>query len=109
MERLALKVAYDGTKFHGSQRQPNVPTVEDALLSALARIGACQSADEGRFQMASRTDAGVSAAGNVAAVTTAFHPDKLADALNASLRFAWVLGAARVPADFHPRRAAPRT
>jgi len=54
-----LKVAYLGWLFHGSQIQPRVKTVEGELESALREIGI----PGGRFL--SRTDAGVSALGNV--------------------------------------------
>jgi tRNA pseudouridine38-40 synthase len=31
----AFRIAYDGQPYRGFQRQPDVPTVEDALLGAL--------------------------------------------------------------------------
>ena len=34
----AYRIAYDGQPYHGFQRQPDVPTVEDALLSALRAL-----------------------------------------------------------------------
>lgn len=64
--RFALKVFYDGRNFHGSQVQPGKRTVEGELLKALA---ACGAGVEG-FQGAGRTDRGVSALGNVYAVST---------------------------------------
>jgi len=106
----AFRVAYDGRHYHGFQRQPNVPTVEDALLDALREQGALGSADAaetagGRdtppnYAAAGRTDAGVSAV----AQTVAFDaPDWLTPrALNGALPGgvrAWA--AAEVPDDFH--------
>jgi tRNA pseudouridine38-40 synthase len=62
----AYRVAYDGRPYHGFQRQPDVPTVEDALLTALAEL--CDyNSFEGKnsvpagYAAAGRTDAGVSA------------------------------------------------
>lgn len=105
MRRYALKVAYDGTRFAGSQRQPGFRTVEGVLLAALAEIGALQSPEEGRFLVASRTDAGVSAAGNVVAFNTTFRGEALQRAVNAHMEDAWVVGVLEVPEDFHPRKS----
>lgn len=64
-ERLrAFRIAYDGRPFHGFQRQPSVPTVENALFDALDDLGVFDPADRGRpdgYAAAGRTDAGVSA------------------------------------------------
>ena len=106
--RVALKVAYDGTAFQGSQRQPDARTVEGDLLVALARIGAAADAASCGFEAAGRTDAGVSAAGNVVALDTAFRPEQIARALNGHLDDAWVLARAEVPPGWSPRRAADR-
>jgi hypothetical protein len=81
MPRVAVRVAYDGTCFAGSQRQPDQRTVEGELLRGLAKVGALRSAEEARFQCASRTDRGVSAAGNVVAFDTSFRLDALLPAL----------------------------
>jgi len=35
VRKVALKVAYIGTEFHGFQRQPDHKTVEGELISAL--------------------------------------------------------------------------
>jgi tRNA pseudouridine38-40 synthase len=105
------RVAYDGRPFHGFQRQPTVPTVEDALLDALATLGVLEDADERGgpdgyratppgYAAAGRTDAGVSAL----AQTVAFAapdwctPRALNAELPASVR-AWA--AATVPDEFH--------
>lgn len=79
MPRYALKVYYDGSNFFGSQRQPNQRTVEGELLSAFKKLGAKIE----KFQSAGRTDKGVSAFGNVFAVTTQF--ELKARALNSFL------------------------
>lgn len=84
----AYRLAYDGTDFHGFQRQPSVPTVEDTLFDALATHGVTVDAGPGEnrppgYTSAGRTDAGVSAL----AQTVAFEaPDWLTPAaLNAEL------------------------
>jgi tRNA pseudouridine38-40 synthase len=106
----AFRVAYDGTSYHGFQRQPDVPTVEDALLGALRDLGVL--ADGGTptgYAAAGRTDAGVSAL----AQTVAFEaPDWLTPAafngeLPADVR-AWA--STDAPAEFHATHdAASRT
>lgn len=107
--RLALRLAYDGTRFRGSQRQPGKRTVEGELLDALEAVGAGGDPGELAFQMAGRTDRGVSAACNVAAVTTGFRAAELPKALNAHLHDAWVTGWAVVPTTWNPRHARSRT
>lgn len=59
--RIALGVEYDGSAFHGWQKQPDGATVQNALESALARIASCPV----DVVCAGRTDAGVHATGQV--------------------------------------------
>ncbi len=108
--RLALKFAYDGTRFHGSQRQTNqsVRTVEGELISALQAIGAIETPQTALFQVASRTDRGVSALGNVFTLNTNAPENELLTALNAALDDCWVYGFAKVAPDFKPRYARER-
>ncbi len=104
----AVKLAYDGRAFMGSQRQPGVRTVESESIEALKRIGAIESAAASRFRFASRTDRGVSALGNLMAFETSFERGALLRALNAAssdvMYYAW----AEVPDAFSPRRARQR-
>jgi len=51
-----MRIAYDGGAFRGFQRQPGLPTVEEALRRALAPLGIAA-----RLEPAARTDAGVHA------------------------------------------------
>lgn len=107
-DRVAVKFAYDGTKFMGSQRQPRERTAESELLSALIKVGAITSAEENHFRVASRTDRGVSALGNVFAVNTGFRRPELLGALNASCFDVHCYAWAEVPDNFSPRRAKGR-
>jgi tRNA pseudouridine38-40 synthase len=98
----AYRLAYDGRPFRGFQRQPDVPTVEDALFDALRDLGvlAPDAAKPEGYAAAGRTDAGVSALGQ----TVAFEaPDWLTPAalnsdLPGSIR-AWA--SADVSSEFH--------
>jgi tRNA pseudouridine38-40 synthase len=101
MQRYALKVYYDGRGFYGSQRQPRKRTVEGELLKGFRKAGIpCRD-----FQAAGRTDRGVSAAGNVFALSTdsKLRPPQINAVLPDDL---WVTGSAEVPAGFNPRREA---
>ena len=55
--RYFIRFAYDGTAFHGSQRQPNGITVQETMEQALAMI----FRKEVPLTFAGRTDAGVHA------------------------------------------------
>ncbi len=66
MRHIALKIAYDGSRFRGSQKQPDVPTVQGELENRLRRL----LDDDIKTVMASRTDSGVHAFGNVMSFST---------------------------------------
>lgn len=106
--RYAFKIAYDGTKFSGSQRQPKVRTVDGECIFVLKKIGAIDGPREARYQSASRTDAGVSAAGNVIAFNTAMPQKALVGSFNSEVRDVWAWGVASVPDDFNARKARQR-
>lgn len=55
--RYFLKLAYDGSDFHGWQRQPNAPSVQEKIEAALSTILRVDTPIVG----AGRTDAGVHA------------------------------------------------
>lgn len=101
-----LVLAYDGTGFHGFQRQAAGRTVQGELESALTRI----TRMEAPVVAASRTDSGVHAAGQVAVWSPGgcrIPPDRLVTALNAQLLPEIVVrGCEAVPDGVDPRRAA---
>ena len=61
MRTILLNVEYDGTAYFGWQVQPNLPTVQGVVESALQQILGCDV----RIHSSSRTDAGVHARGMV--------------------------------------------
>jgi len=103
--RIGLVVAYDGTEFHGWQRQAGLRTVQQTLEEALQRILRHPLSVSG----ASRTDAGVHARGQVAALTTA-NLIPLANLRRALVHRlpsdVSVVSAAEVPLGFNPARDA---
>lgn len=102
MVRYKLTLAYDGSNFHGSQRQANKRTVQGELEKALTKLGWT-----GRSVLISgRTDSGVHATGQVASADLHWsHADSdLLRALNASLPADMSVQAVReADAKFHPR------
>lgn len=61
MQRFAIRLSYDGTPFSGWARQPNQPSVQQAVEDALFTI----TRTEVRTVVAGRTDAGVHALGQM--------------------------------------------
>ena len=102
MERYQVILAYDGTRFHGSQVQNGVRTTQGVLEQALRKLNW-----RGRsVLMAGRTDAGVHALGQVAAFDLDWNhsPKDLRNALNAVLPADLAVRQVQVcPSDFHPR------
>ncbi|MBV8811441.1 MAG: tRNA pseudouridine(38-40) synthase TruA [Acidobacteriaceae bacterium] len=107
MRRLRFNVAYDGTDFNGWQVQPGLPTIQGTLEDAIGRIEgqAVHVAGSGR------TDAGVHAFAQTAAVTLTnrIPPDNFRHAVNRllppTIRISSVTEA---DPDFHPRFHAKR-
>ncbi len=101
-----LTVAYDGTGFHGWQKQPDTRTVQGELEAALARVLA---SGDVTVAGAGRTDAGVHARGQVASFTheTKLPARALPPLLNRELpRDMRVTDAAERPDGFHARHSA---
>src|ERR1700720_2195169 len=65
MRRIKIQISYDGTDYHGWQVQPGLPTIQGILEQVFGEIEghAVQVAGSGR------TDAGVHALAQVAALT----------------------------------------
>ncbi len=107
MMRLAVRFAYLGAGFSGSQVQPGARTVEGEIARALSMV--CGPADSLGLKIASRTDKGVNALGNVAALSTGFEdPHELLRALNAVSDGVFYNGFCIVDDDFNPRHASSR-
>lgn len=100
MRNIKLTIAYDGTDFHGWQRQPALRTVQETLDEAIAKLTGARP----NTNASGRTDAGVHALGQVVNFLTASrHPTEVfVRALNAMLpRDVRVLEAAEAPQAFH--------
>lgn len=105
MRHLKLLLAYDGTDFRGWQVQPDQPTIQGLLSSAIGRLTGENVLPQG----SGRTDAGVHALAQVATFSTAspIPVENVAKALNETLPAAIrVLGVEEVGPDFHPRKSA---
>jgi tRNA pseudouridine38-40 synthase len=102
---ISLTVSYDGTNYHGWQRQPNATTVEETLKGAIERI----LDHEVKVIAGARTDAGVHAMGQVVSFVTSrdFAHENLARGLNSLLpRDIRVRNARDVDEAFHARYSA---
>jgi tRNA pseudouridine38-40 synthase len=107
--RLACGIEYDGTGYHGFQRQAETqgPTIQGTLEQAIARICSVATTVHG----AGRTDAGVHASGQVIDFDTGAQsrltPPEWLRAMNAvlpdSIAVRWILP---VPDSFHARYSA---
>jgi tRNA pseudouridine38-40 synthase len=108
MRRVAVKIAYLGSEFMGSQIQPDVRTVEGEVLSNLILLNNMSESDID-LKCASRTDRGVNALGNVVVFNTAFDDDLvLLKALNAVSKGVFYRSVAYVNDNFNPRHANER-
>lgn len=108
MMRVAVRFAYLGDGFSGSQVQPGVRTVEGEMRSALRKV--CGMDDETLdLRIASRTDKGVNALGNVAAFNTEMDDSgALLRALNAVSDGVFYTHFCIVDESFNPRHASLR-
>ena len=108
--RIALKIAYDGRKYHGFSRQPNMETVEGKILGFLTSKKIIKNPRDAKYQIASRTDRGVSAISNVIVFNTDVDIADLISKFNRSLKkdSIYAYEAAETKEDFNPRYAKMR-
>lgn len=102
--RIALRLAVDGERFHGTQRQPEHPTANGALLAALD--GAGLLADEHALRAAGRLDAGAHARDHVVAVNAHGEPGQAARTVAGQTTGLVPWAGATVHEGFDPRVAA---
>ena len=107
MRKVRFEVTYDGTDFHGWQVQPNLATIQGTLERVIGEI-------EGKpvhVIGSGRTDAGVHALAQVAAVALSnpIPPENFHRAVNRLLPRSIRIGAVEeTPLAFHPRFDAVR-
>lgn len=107
MRNIAVRIAYDGTNFVGSQWQTHGRTIQSELEKAWEEL----TKEQKRFVLAGRTDAGVHALGQYANVRTDSQLPiaTIRRGLNALVpRDISVFDAWEVPESFHARFSATR-
>src|SRR5262245_51955325 len=107
MTNVLLRIQYDGTDFHGWQRQPGQRTVQGTLEGALQQL--FRTSVPVPVAAAGRTDAGVHAVEQAAGFKAKLPVpvERLAHALNGLLpQDLSVLSARAAPASFHATRSA---
>lgn len=105
MRNIRLQLEYDGTDFHGWQRQPGLRTVQGTLEQSIATVVRHPVAAWG----CARTDAGVHARNYVANfhTETDYNCDRLRSGINGCLPDDVVVTAVLdAPGDFHARFSA---
>ncbi len=103
MKRVLIRVAYDGTAYHGWQVQQGAVTIEGVLNEKLSEL----TGEEITVIGASRTDAGVHALANAAVFDTSssIPAERFSYALNTLLPEDISCNESfEVPLDFHPRK-----
>ena len=104
-KRVALVIQYQGSRFHGWQRQPNQRTVQEDIETAIAEVLGYHTPIHG----AGRTDAGVHAAAQVGHFdyVSPIPPQRWADILNQRLpEDILIRGSQAVTATWHARFSA---
>lgn len=106
MERnIKMVIAYDGTNYHGFQRQKNALAIQEVLEDTMSSM----FGHNVKMIGSGRTDTGVHARGQVVnfRATAKIPIDKMPIAVNSRLpRDIAVLSAEEVPLDFHARYSA---
>ena len=105
MRNIKMIVEYDGTDYHGFQKQPELPTIQGALEKGIREMTGAQI----NLDFASRTDAGVHATGQVinfrldGRIPVKNIPKILNHHLPPDIK---IIEAVEIPFDFDARRAA---
>ena len=110
MRRAAVRIAYLGKDYCGSQYQPGFRTVMGDVITDLERISGGKEGDWFDLKAAGRTDKGVNALDNVVVFNTTFDDDdELLKALNSVSKGIFYKCSVTVGDDFNPRFANSRT
>lgn len=108
MNHVAIKIAYLGDKFSGSQIQPGIRTVEGEVLLDIGRIYKIPQKDL-NLRFSSRTDRGVNSLGNVISFYSPLRDNiTLIKALNSVSNNIFYRSIVGVDIDFNPRYASRR-
>ncbi len=102
MKKILLEIQYDGTMYHGWQRQPNAVTIQEVIERALFRI----TGENNAVISSGRTDSGVHAIAQTAvfSTTVGLEAEIFRKALNSLLPGdIRITHAQDAPLDFHPR------
>ena len=105
LQNYKIEVSYDGTDYHGWQRQPKKKTIQGHLEKALAKIARKHISVIG----AGRTDAGVHALAQAASFKAdlSLKEEELRKAMNSLLpRDIRIVSLQKADRDFHARRMA---
>jgi tRNA pseudouridine38-40 synthase len=107
-QRVALKIGYLGTNYHGFQIQPQaeLPTIESELLAALQKLDIIEDRNSAKYSAAGRTDKGVHALAQVVSFDTA-NPNVSPRMINSALPDdIWTYALAKPDSGFNARRDA---
>jgi tRNA pseudouridine38-40 synthase len=106
-KKVALKLAYIGTEYHGSQVQPELPTIEGELFKSLKTLEIIDDPKSANFVSSGRTDTGVHSLGQVVTFDTDNIGLAVPRVINSQLpESIWVWACAVVPDEFDPRHEA---
>ncbi len=108
IERVALKIGYLGTNYHGFQIQPRMelPTIEGELFEALKKLDLIEDRKAANYSAAGRTDKGVHALSQVVSFDTS-NPNVTPRMINSMLPDdIWVFALAKTHSGFNARKDA---
>src|SRR5665647_1422479 len=105
--KVALRLAYLGTRYAGFQVQPGLPTVQAAVVEALRRAHLIERIETAHFTASGRTDKGVHALDAVIAFETEARDHAVPRLINTHLpNEIWTWARAEVSQTFDARRDA---